>query len=420
MDSARGIKVRIGLRLIVGLTFVPLGWGFAEARSLSLENRIAAQRAIEQVYWQHRIWPAENRRSKPALHDVLSEDAIRAKVENYLEESNALAGRWGRSITTQRLQNEMDRMIAHTKDAKVLQEIFDALGNDPFLIAETLVRQTLSGRLIREAYDGKPIRGTFGVDIEEAGGPFTLANLAQSACVVDTWTPTQFGGPDPRQGHSVVWTGSEMIVWGGENGNGPMSSGGRYNPTTDTWTATSKGANVPAARVNHTAVWTGSEMIVWGGMRWDYGGQLSSGGRYDPTTDTWTATSTVAGVPSAREMHTAVWTGSEMIVWGGRTGTGIDYVNTGGRYNPSTNTWLATSTGTDVSQALYFHTAVWTGSEMIVWGGKVTVEGPLAIGGRYNPGTNTWAPMLARERSANRGPHRRLDGSANDRVGREL
>ena len=43
-----------------------------------------------------------------------------------------------------------------------------------------------------------------------------------------------------------------------------LNTGGRYNPGTDTWTATST-TNAPAARAFHTAVWTGSEMIVWGG-----------------------------------------------------------------------------------------------------------------------------------------------------------
>src|SRR5439155_3158213 len=80
----------------------------------------------------------------------------------------------------------------------------------------------------------------------------------------------------------------------------------------------------PSARCSHTAVWTGSVMVVWGG----YGGTAGSfdtGGRYDPAADTWTATSTV-GAPSARGGHTAVWTGSVMVVWGGNN------LVTGGRY----------------------------------------------------------------------------------------
>ena len=64
------------------------------------------------------------------------------------------------------------------------------------------------------------------------------------------------------------------------------------------------------------------------------------------TDDTWTATTT-SNVPSARYRHTAVWTGSEMIVWGGTNDPGRSVstsdFNTGGRYNPSTDSWTATS-----------------------------------------------------------------------------
>ena len=82
-------------------------------------------------------------------------------------------------------------------------------------------------------------------------------------------------------------------------------------------------------------------MIVWGGFTGV--SYFNTGGRYDPSTDTWTSTST-AGAPSAREQHTAVWTGSEMIVWGGYDGA--SFLNTGGRYDPSTDTWQPTSTAT--------------------------------------------------------------------------
>ncbi|PYJ31882.1 MAG: galactose oxidase, partial [Verrucomicrobia bacterium] len=88
---------------------------------------------------------------------------------------------------------------------------------------------------------------------------------------------------------------------------------GRYNPGTDSWTATST-TGAPAARLRHTAVWTGTEMIVWGGT--DNSSFLNTGGRYNPGTNSWTATSTTSA-PAARDFHTAVWTGSEMIVWGG-------------------------------------------------------------------------------------------------------
>src|SRR5207247_9916506 len=99
--------------------------------------------------------------------------------------------------------------------------------------------------------------------------------------------------------------------------------------TDDSWTATST-TSAPAARSAHTAVWTGSEMIVWGGFNNSY---LNTGGRYNPSTDSWTGTSTT-NAPAARELHTAVWTGSEMIVWGGLS-TNIG--NAAGRERPSTD-----------------------------------------------------------------------------------
>jgi len=117
--------------------------------------------------------------------------------------------------------------------------------------------------------------------------------------------------------------------------------------------------------MNHTAVWTGTEMIVWGG--WDgFNISVDTGGRYNPNTDSWTATST-SNAPTERHNHTAVWAGSEMIVWGGYNTT---HFNTGARYNPVTNSWVATSTS-NVPDARDWHTAVWAGSEMIVWVGTI-------------------------------------------------
>ena len=113
-------------------------------------------------------------------------------------------------------------------------------------------------------------------------------------------------------------------------------------------------------------------MIVWGGVD-ATPSSLNTGGRYNPSTNSWTATATI-DAPTARELHTAVWTGSEMIIWGGSAGGPA--LNTGGRYNPGAGSWTATCTANEPS-ARYHHAAVWTGSEMIVWGGYDTT------GGRY-------------------------------------
>ena len=193
------------------------------------------------------------------------------------------------------------------------------------------------------------------------------------------WTTTSaIGAPGARENHTAVWTGGEMIIWGGYNGF-DLNTGAKYNPATDSWNATST-TNAPLGRHNQTAVWTGTEMIVWGGYNASY---LNTGSRYNPTTDSWTSTST-NNVPAARENFTAVWTGALMIVWGGLGITGS--LNTGGSYNPSEDSWAAT-TPTNAPTARDRHTAVWTGNEMIVWGTCSTDSS----GGRYNPVTDSWA-----------------------------
>jgi uncharacterized Zn-binding protein involved in type VI secretion len=174
-----------------------------------------------------------------------------------------------------------------------------------------------------------------------------------------------------------------MIVWGGAGDSGLLNTGGRYDASTNNWIATTTN-NAPIARSGDRVVWTGSEMIVWGGFSYDGTGNqiyLNTGGRYNPNTNTWTATST-ANAPDGRTTHTAVWTGREMIVWGGQAGFLGYYFNAGGRYDPDTDSWTATSI-TDAPDGRYRHTAVWTGNEMIVWGGILYTNTSTSTGGRY-------------------------------------
>ena len=216
---------------------------------------------------------------------------------------------------------------------------------------------------------------------------YTLTTPLAASCSGDSWT---MDVPTARSAHNAVWTGSEMIVWGGgASGAGNLTSGGRYNPSTDTWTPTSVGADVPSPRGGNTAIWTGEEMIIWGGQSGTT--YLNTGARYLVATDTWIPTSMSGSVPTARAGHTAVWTGNEMIVWGGTGASGP--VKTGGRYKPTTGgAWKATNTGGNVPYPRTSHTAVWTGTEMIIWGG---VNGSLYLnsGERYNPVTNTWTDV---------------------------
>jgi len=97
-----------------------------------------------------------------------------------------------------------------------------------------------------------------------------------------------------------------MVVWGGFNGTNFLATGGRYNPAANTWQAVSA-ANAPAARADAAAVWSGTEMIVWGGQSVSGGvtNFLNTGGRCNPTANTWQSLPT-GGAPTGRFNHTAV------------------------------------------------------------------------------------------------------------------
>src|ERR1051325_6290144 len=121
-------------------------------RTLTLAERVAYQHAIEDVYWRHRIWPKERPDPKPSLDAVMSQAQLQKKVTEYLRKSQALEDYWQRPITARQLQAEMDRMAKHTRQPEVLRELFDALGNDPFVIAECLARPALADRLLINWY----------------------------------------------------------------------------------------------------------------------------------------------------------------------------------------------------------------------------------------------------------------------------
>src|SRR5204862_4862378 len=106
------------------------------AASLDDERRVDAHRAVERVLWAHRIWPGSNPGGKPPLEEVLPEDRLRARVDEVLRKSDALASIWKRPIGNHELQAEIDRMLRDSRDPVMLNEMFDALGRDPVLIGE--------------------------------------------------------------------------------------------------------------------------------------------------------------------------------------------------------------------------------------------------------------------------------------------
>ena len=183
-----------------------------QSRTLSFADRVAYQRAIEDVYWRHRIWPNTNPGPKPSLDAVMSQAQIEKKVEDYLRNSQALEDYWQRPITADQLQAEMERMASHTKQPEVLRELFEALGNDPFVIAECLARPVSNRAFDRRCVEPQDETGRLESSANrrsckcrqkvaaidsiakavQVNRPYTLPVIASPSggCTDDTWTPT--------------------------------------------------------------------------------------------------------------------------------------------------------------------------------------------------------------------------------------
>ncbi len=119
---------------------------------ISYEDRIKAQEAIERIYYGHRIWPKENGTAKPSFELMIPKETIEKKVEDYLKKSVALERYWRKGISSEQLQAEIERMTRDTRAPEVLKELFKALGDDPYIMAECLARPELADRFIKSWY----------------------------------------------------------------------------------------------------------------------------------------------------------------------------------------------------------------------------------------------------------------------------
>src|SRR5438128_10113931 len=207
--AAAACSVLAGARLAF---FRPEAQTNVSHRTLTFAERVAYQRALEGVYWRHRIWPrsrGERPDPKPSLDEVMSAQQIEKKVEDYLHDSQALEDYWQKPIAADQLQSEMERMAQHTKQPKVLRELFQALGNDPFVIAECLARPVLTERLKL----ARPL-DSWRAGAEKQMPKLTAAVSASyvlpviaspsGGCTDDTWTPTSItNAPTARAGHTA-------------------------------------------------------------------------------------------------------------------------------------------------------------------------------------------------------------------------
>lgn len=195
--------------------------------------------------------------------------------------------------------------------------------------------------------------------------------------------------PKASEGAAFVWTGRALLLWGGYDPTGAMTSDGySFDPSTEVWQTLPP---APEAVANARPVWTGKEAIFWGGSDAERYRHVGVGMAYDPAGGTWRMLPPAPSDPGWGGV--TVWTGRELIVWGG--GDPGDARNTAGAaYDPSTDVWRPIA---EAPIGLNLASGVWSGTEMIVFGslldGSNAASTDHAVGEAYDPATDSWRTL---------------------------
>ncbi|MDQ4069308.1 MAG: B-box zinc finger protein, partial [Actinomycetota bacterium] len=176
------------------------------------------------------------------------------------------------------------------------------------------------------------------------------------------WKEMSPSGLCGRYDVAQAWTGTELIMWGGENCAGTacpsiqaprLADGAAYSPAGDSWR---KLAPSPLSKRTPAATaWTGTEMVVWGGVSAD--AFFADGAAYDPARDRWRPVS--QSPLQARDGVASAWTGRELIIWGG--GDLREGFPNGAAYDPAADRWRPIADSPIPRRAA--PVVVWTGRE---------------------------------------------------------
>jgi hypothetical protein len=161
---------------------------------------------------------------------------------------------------------------------------------------------------------------------------------------------------------TVAWTGRELVGW-------TVYGGAAYRPATHRW------RRLPPALLAGTSAWTGHELIVVSGAR---------AAAFSPASG-WRR---LAHLPAPRGGASVVWDGRELLVVGGETARSVGFA-----YDPATDSWRRLA---PMESGRAGATAVWTGTRLLLWGGETGRPGSFSIpphGLAYDPQTDRWSPL---------------------------
>lgn len=234
---------------------------------------------------------------------------------------------------------------------------------------------------------GRP--GSTGAEVPLSTGAEYLAESTQWILIDDT------GAPSPRSLHTAAWTGETMVIWGGDLASpNPDDTGAEYTPTSNSWKPLPAGPLPP--RIGHSMTWTGSHLIIFGGFSWSEDGKRAVSkkgailrpGQPDAEEQaageperalyggTWTELSSFPGV--ARHDHSATWTGTHLVIFGGYDSEGVPLADAYA-LDPLQMKWDELSTAdadawTNVTRnpapdRRGCHEGLWSGTQIVYLGG---------------------------------------------------
>ncbi len=137
---------------------------------------------------------------------------------------------------------------------------------------------------------------------------------------------------DGRVEESATWTGSELVIWGGEHraeapsASNPPADGAALDVESGTWDVMAP--SPLGGRSSPLSAWTGTEVLFWGGLSTERDRWLADGAAWNPATDTWRMlpkSPLKGGFPQV-----AAWSGDRWYV---ASGKGL------AAYDPATASW---------------------------------------------------------------------------------
>ena len=211
-------------------------------------------------------------------------------------------------------------------------------------------------------------------------------------------TPAAPSGFEWRAAHTIVWTGRQVLIIAGSNNRSswdlwrtyePSPAWLTYDPAADTWGELIVGPQPSEVELNSDGVWTGSEVL--------FAHESISGLALDPEQGTWRTLA--AGPLSPRQEPSRVWTGRELVVWGGCNhvlaecsgSTSQERFRDGAVYKPSSDTWRTMAPSPLPEGAVT--AAVWTGAEVFYY--TADVDTGVTGAASYNPALDQWTLLTA-------------------------